>query len=130
MYFSVDGTNATYSWNFGDGNTATGINVSNTYNNPGNYIVTLTVQDDNPLGCDDSVIFFVNVLDNIVTINNAAFPESSMSLPELVENVLVSGGCSAVDNFSFQVSGQPGDLNTKSYGFFTKGGALNFPFED
>ncbi|WP_138432234.1 choice-of-anchor L domain-containing protein, partial [Winogradskyella algicola] len=128
--FSVDGTNATYSWNFGDGNTATGTNVSNTFTTSGTYLVTLTVQDDNPLGCQESITFFVNVLQAIVSVNNNAFPESSMSLPELVENVLVSGGCSGVDNFSFQVNGAPGDTGTKSYGYFTRGGAVNFPFEE
>ncbi|MDY2586226.1 choice-of-anchor L domain-containing protein, partial [Winogradskyella aquimaris] len=128
--FSVDGTNATYNWDFGDGNTATGTNVSNTYATSGSYTVTLTVQDDNPIGCQDTVIFFVNVLQAIVSVNNNAFPESSMSLPELVENVLVSGGCSGVDNFTFQVNGAPGDLGGKSYGYFTRGGAVNFPFEE
>ncbi|MCT4630435.1 choice-of-anchor L domain-containing protein, partial [Winogradskyella sp.] len=128
--FSVDGANATYSWNFGDGNTATGAMASNTFNATGTYAVTLTVQDDNPLGCQETTTFFVNVLEAVVTINNSAYPESAMSLPELVENVLVSGGCSAVDNFSVQVNGQPSDLETKSYGYFTKGGAVNFPFEE
>ncbi|WP_299096128.1 choice-of-anchor L domain-containing protein, partial [uncultured Winogradskyella sp.] len=129
--FSVDGTNATYSWTFGDGNVGAGTNVSNTYAAPGTYLVTLTVEDDNPIGCDESTTFFVNVLDPIVTINNSAYPESSYTLEELVENVLVSGGCSSVDNFEVQVSGTPGALQTKSYGYFTRGGAApNFPFEE
>ncbi|MEO1033035.1 MAG: choice-of-anchor L domain-containing protein, partial [Bacteroidota bacterium] len=129
--FSVDGTNATYSWDFGDGNTATGTDVSNTFNTPGTYFVTLTVQDDNPIGCQDTITFFVNVLEAIVSVNNSAFPESSMSLPELIENVFVTGeGCSSVDTFSFQVNGSPDATGTKSYGYFTRGGAVNFPFEE
>ena len=116
--FSVDGTNATYSWNFGDGSVATGTNVSNTYTTPGTYLVTLTVQDDNPIGCEESITIFVNVLEPIVTINNSAYPESSFNLEQLIENVLVSGGCSGVDNFEVQVSGAANALQTKSYGYF------------
>ncbi|NRA92073.1 MAG: PKD domain-containing protein, partial [Psychroserpens sp.] len=52
--FSDDGTGATYNWNFGDTNTATGTDVSNTFVNPGTYNVTFTVTDTNPTGCSDT----------------------------------------------------------------------------
>lgn len=42
----TDGTIDTYSWNFGDGGTATGMNVQHVYANPGEYSVTLTVTDN------------------------------------------------------------------------------------
>ena len=53
-----------------------------------------------------------------------------MSLEELVEEVLVTGGCSEVENFSVQAAGDPDDLPTKSYGFFKRGTAMGFPFEE
>lgn len=40
-----DGDSLTYSWNFGDGTTGTGLNVQKTYNNAGTYKVVLTVSD-------------------------------------------------------------------------------------
>jgi len=38
-------TNMTYHWNFGEGNTSTGITATHTYNADGTYIVRLTVTD-------------------------------------------------------------------------------------
>lgn len=41
-----DGAIISYNWDFGDGNTATGVNPNHTYNSAGTYNVTLTVMDD------------------------------------------------------------------------------------
>ncbi|WP_172675964.1 PKD domain-containing protein, partial [Croceitalea dokdonensis] len=44
-----DGTIASYSWNFGDGNTATGQTTSHQYTTGGTYTISLTVTDDGGL---------------------------------------------------------------------------------
>ena len=41
-----DGSIASYSWDFGDGDTATSATPSHTYDSAGTYTVTLTVEDD------------------------------------------------------------------------------------
>ncbi|MBE3128800.1 MAG: PKD domain-containing protein, partial [Actinobacteria bacterium] len=41
-----DGTIVSYSWDFGDGSTGSGVTVTHTYNAPGNYKATLIVTDD------------------------------------------------------------------------------------
>jgi len=41
-----DGTIASYAWSFGDGSTDLGVARWHRFNNPGTYIVTLTVTDD------------------------------------------------------------------------------------
>ncbi|WP_452597865.1 choice-of-anchor L domain-containing protein, partial [Pontimicrobium sp. MEBiC01747] len=128
--FSDDPTGATYNWNFGDGNADAGEVVNHTFNTVGTFTTTLTVTDPNPTGCSEQVTITVVVLSPLVTINSAAYPESSFGPEQLISDVLVSGGCSGVDNFTFQVSGGTGDLTTKSYGYFRQGGAVNFPFEE
>lgn len=42
----VDGTIASYLWNFGDSNVSTQANTTHTYTEPGTYTATLTVTDD------------------------------------------------------------------------------------
>ena len=128
--FSDSGNGATYSWDFGNGNSAEGQSVQHQFVNPGFYVVTLPVKDANPLGCEESTTLNVIVGPPIITVNNSGFPESGLALDELVEEVLVTGGCSEVENFAVQSAGNPDDFLTKSYGFFTRGSAIDFPFEE
>lgn len=49
--YDPDGGIVSYAWDFGDGSTATGVTASHAYEEPGFYVVTLTVVDnDNLLG--------------------------------------------------------------------------------
>jgi gliding motility-associated-like protein len=51
----------TYEWDFGDGNTSTDVHPSNTYTNPGDYVVTLIATDDK--GCKDTIRIVITVLE-------------------------------------------------------------------
>ena len=60
--FSDNGAGATYTWDFGDGSTASGTNVNHTFSQSGSYIIDLTVEDTE--GCTNS-----NSIDQIVQIS-------------------------------------------------------------
>ena len=49
--FSISDESATYSWDFGDGNSGQGQNVSHVFQESGIFSVGLTISDDNPEGC-------------------------------------------------------------------------------
>ncbi len=65
----------------------------------------------------------------IVTINNNADTESNASLQTLIENVLITGTCAQIDNFTEQTFGASTNLQNKSYGYFKKVTGSNFPFD-
>jgi len=75
------------------------------------------------------LFFSVTVSSQIININNAANTESSYSLQTLVEDVLITGTCSQITNFSEQVSGAPTNNQIKSYGYFSRPSGSSFPFE-
>ena len=68
-FFSTGaGASVTHSWNFGNGNTGSGVNPSQTYQNNGSYTVSHIVTD--PIGCSDTVIKpnFINVGSSSVNV--------------------------------------------------------------
>ncbi|MCK4309157.1 MAG: PKD domain-containing protein [Candidatus Atribacteria bacterium] len=65
VYFDAYGSSAeadiaSYDWDFGDGNTGTGVTAENTYADAGIYIVYLTITDDNGNKGYDTVTVTVN----------------------------------------------------------------------
>jgi len=122
--FSDDDSNATFNWDFGDGNTAAGTSVSHTFVAAGTYNVALTAADDNPQGCSDTVTISVVVLGQNVVVDQDTFtPE------QLVEDVLVNSPCATVSNVISSTGTDFGVLEPNGIGYFVSNG-VDFAFEE
>ncbi|MCP4412087.1 MAG: PKD domain-containing protein, partial [Gammaproteobacteria bacterium] len=60
--FDADGDNLTYTWDFGDGNTGEGAQVTHVYTTIGKFVVTLTVNDNSGTRCDTATDSFTAVV--------------------------------------------------------------------
>ena len=79
----------TYNWDFGDGVTAIGENVTHTFSDDGNYTVTLTVTDDDGATATSTLDVVVNNLAPVIT----SFTGDS----EIDEGEVASFGVTATD---------------------------------
>ncbi|UVE49661.1 PKD domain-containing protein [Haloferax larsenii] len=102
-----DGDNLTYEWDFGDGNTASGLEVNHIYDTEGTYNVTLTVTDEHGATATDTMN---------VTVENG-LPSAVISPDNTID---VYAG----DSVSFNASGSSdpdGDSLTYSWDFDADG---------
>jgi PKD repeat protein len=82
------GSNVSYSWNFGDGNTAVGISVNHTFVAAGTYTVTLVAT--NSLGTE--------TVETLVTItNDAPIADAAGDQAVLVNELVTLNGLSSTD---------------------------------
>lgn len=111
MSSDVDGDALTYSWNFGDGQFASGVNVNHLYANPGSYTLSLTVSDGKGGTDTASSLLMVNPASSSssssssLPLDTCLFPPyasgTSYSSGQLVTNIgnlyrcNVAGWCSA-----------------------------------
>lgn len=57
---------ASYAWDFGDGHTSTLATPTNTYANPGQYTVRLTIEDSTGMGSTETKTNFITVLSALI----------------------------------------------------------------
>lgn len=98
--FDQDGTIAFYSWNFGDGSTATGAYVSKTYNTAGAYTASLTVTDND--GATSTKSISIAATAPIVSTIDTTLPTVSLTDPlngsKYPRNAIVYSKATATDN--------------------------------
>jgi PKD repeat protein len=123
-----------YEWDFGDGNTSTQTNPTHTYTSAGNYIVSLTVTDDDgATGTDSTSATIVEPCSNhelVLTLVLDNYPgETTWELKDVGNNILASGGpysavgatvtetfCLTGGNYTFAIYDSFGDGLCCTYG--------------
>jgi uncharacterized repeat protein (TIGR01451 family) len=90
-----DGSNLSYSWDFGDGNTSTDINPTHTYPEPGEYTVTLKVTDVNSNSSMDKIT--ITILKSTPT---AYIVKPTKLMFSLNENITFKGKAGYIGNLS------------------------------
>ncbi|MGE4358138.1 MAG: PKD domain-containing protein [Candidatus Omnitrophota bacterium] len=123
--YDPDGDNLTYSWDFGDGESATGAKVTHVYKKGGNYTVRLTVDDGKNSRCS----WDTDTLN--ITLNKAPVADAGPNLVCCVdvENVFDASGSYDPDGDALKYTWDFGD-GTKAEGvkvkhIYTKPGSYN-----
>ncbi len=85
--FEVDGTGASYTWDLGDGNTASGQMINVSYDTPGVYLVNLDIRDTNTddiiQGCPNT-----NSINLVIRVSG----EPDFTSTQATDNTLCFGG--------------------------------------
>ena len=122
--FATDGTDATYNWDFGDNTMGSGLSVVHPYSQAGTYTATLTVTDNNPEGCSESVSIEVLILGEFLSVNQSQF-----TVEELIQNVLISNDCSQISNIIYSTGSTFATSEPNGIGYFVYAGD-DFPFSE
>ena len=115
------GTNVSYSWDFGDGNSGSGATPSHTYGASGTYTATVTASNSVNSQTATTV---VEVADAVVEVRNFEFAPKSVTVPKngRVLWVLIGGVHNVqADDDSFRSGDPSGSWETYSYTFDTEG---------
>jgi PKD repeat protein len=103
-----------YSWDFGDGASATGMLVTHAYSSCGDYTATLTVTDDNDPAKTSISTAIINVI-NAAPILNAI---GDKNIDELVE-LAFTATASDIDPVTFSLVGAPSGAAITAGGDFS-----------
>lgn len=121
----LDGSIASYAWDFGDGATSTSANPQHTYTVPGNYVVSLTVTDNLGVSTTNTVSLVVTA-PNILPV--AKFIVTPPTGPAPLDVVLTSDGSydpdGAIGNRQWNFSDGGDYFGNTAYHTFSRAGTF------
>jgi PKD repeat protein len=85
--YDPDGTVVKYEWDFGDGNTAEGVEVTHTYAEAGEYTVTLTITDNDGLTGSAELSFIVKLV-IVMTFDDGPVGDIALERGNYTEDIL------------------------------------------
>ncbi|MEO1652891.1 MAG: PKD domain-containing protein, partial [Bacteroidota bacterium] len=110
-----DGTIVTYAWDFGDGNSATGVNVNNTYSAPGSYTARLTVTDDQGASAESTQVITVSPSSGGRTAELCPVEDAYLENGQLFNNALIrleNGSRQRVGYLQYDLSNLSGTITS------------------
>ncbi|AUC74251.1 choice-of-anchor L domain-containing protein [Olleya sp. Bg11-27] len=108
--FEDDDAKVMYSWGFGDSSGAVGKIVNHKYSNLGLFTVTCNALNANRSGFFDSSTMQVRVVSPYIEVDQTTY-----TVPELVEDVLINSACTTVSNINWSTGTNYGDVNGIGY---------------
>ena len=97
-FTSTAGASDTASWNFGDGETATGASASHAYSVPGQYIVTLNVTNaEGKSATNDASLTYIQVTPEEVELANITEATEPYAVAASSQQVIQTGGSVSFD---------------------------------
>jgi hypothetical protein len=106
--YDYDGTIVSYDWEFGDGSFGTGLLISHTYGNNRDYIVNLTVTDDD--GKQDTISKIITINNPLTFTNPSPVNGSINTLLNLTWQIMMND--SEGDLFNWSISCSNGQTNS------------------
>lgn len=113
--YDPDGSIVSYNWDFGDGGSASGVQVNHTYASAGSFTVVLTVSDNSGANSSDSQVVSVSTSSGI-TLSASVFKDRGNKFVDLSWNGATSSNVDIYRNGSLLVTTANDGAYTDSLG--------------
>jgi gliding motility-associated-like protein len=117
----------TYIWNLGDGTQVQGINVLHTYNQPGNYTVTLTLIEQ--IGCQDTLFMAQQDVVNVYPSPQAGFTISPDHIDVCQNEAVFTDLSLDATSYQYFVEGRSIQYSVPNFVHSYQNGGTDYPMQ-